>query len=161
VTKVRSVLVALVLALGLASSAEANQVGQSRKVKDSKGHLMKLTVLTDVYAMESTNQFEHPRPGMQFYGLLIRVTNLSNARLDDCAGRDGTLTNKAGEAYTVANVAINARLRCYRLLPHRQVQGWIIFNVPLTDWPTYFDWTPNAGASADTADFNVCRFHCS
>jgi hypothetical protein len=148
-------LAAIALVFALSSVANASQVGQSRKVKDGHGNLMRITLVKIKPVMTTTNQFEKPDAGKRFFGLFVRVTNLSGAKLDDCAGNDSTLTNKAGEKYETAFASIDPSLACYKLLPHRQTQGWVIFSVPKTAKPAFFDWTPDSGFADATADFQL------
>jgi hypothetical protein len=153
--KIRAVLGGIALVFALSSVAGASQVGQSRKVKDGHGNLMKITLLKVNQSMRSSDQFEKPDAGKRFYGLFVRVTNLSGAKLDDCAGNDSTLTNKAGEKFETAFATIDPSLACYKLLPHRQTQGWVIYSVPLKGKPAFFDWTPDSGFADATADFKL------
>jgi hypothetical protein len=153
--KIRAVLAGLALLVTMSSVANANQVGQSRRLKDGKGNLMRVTLLKVNASMRSTNQFEKPDAGKRFYGLFVRITNLSGAKLDDCAGNDSVLTNRAGEKFETAFATIDPSLACYKLLPHRQAQGWVIFSVPTKGKPAFFDWTPDSGFADATADFQL------
>lgn len=96
-----------------------------------------------------------PDAGKRFYGVLLRVVNLSGAKLDDCGSNDGVLTSKSGEKFESALYSLDPDLGCYKILPHRQAQGWVLYSVPKTGKPAFFDYTPDSGFADATADFKL------
>ena len=153
--KIRAVLAGLALALLVTSVADAGQIGQSRKLKDSKGNLMKITLVHVKDGVHLANEFEQPDKGNRFVAVYVRVLNLSGATLNDCGTNDGALTSKGGAKFADAFGTLNPALACYRVLPHRQAEGWILYQVPLKAKPAYFDYTPDSGFADATADFKL------
>lgn len=152
--RVKPFVIAAFALLACAGSASANQVGQSRTIKDSNGNSVRISLLK-INTNLSGGAYSTPAAGNKFYGLFVRVSNLSGARLDDCAGNDGTLASKAGDNYDVAFTEAKPALTCFKLLPHRVAQGWVVFETPRASHPAYFDWTMDSGFADQTADFKL------
>lgn len=155
--KVALLVVALVLGsfFGVASASNKSQIGQSRRVKDSKGDLMRITLVRVKNGVHLANAFEQPAKGTRFFAVYVRVVNLSSASLDDCGSNDGALTSKGGAKFNTAFGTYDPELGCYKVLPHRQAEGWILYQVPLKAKPAFFDYTPDSGFADATADFKL------
>jgi hypothetical protein len=147
-------IVLLVAMLGAAVPAAASDVGKARVIHDGDGNAVRITVLK-TKPVAGSGYFK-PKAGLKWFGAYIRVRNLSQHKLDDCAGNDAELTGSNNGQYDEAFLAqIKPELSCFKLLPGRTLEGWVVWEMPKRIKPKFIDWTMDSGFADETATWKL------
>ena len=141
-------------ALVIAAPADAREAGMSKVVHNTDGNAMRITLMKVKY-LTGSGYFK-PKAGTKWFGAYMRVQNLSKHLIDDCAGNDAKFTGSNQAQYDEAFMAdVKPSLDCFKLLPGRTLQGWVVWEMPKRVKPKFIDWTMDSGYADQTVTWNL------
>jgi hypothetical protein len=123
-------------------------------VHDGDGNAVRITLIKAKLAPGSG--YFKPKAGLKWYAAYMRVRNLSNHKLDDCADNDAEFTGSNNAQYGNALFAdLKPELGCFKLLPGRTLEGWVAWEMPKRINPRFIDWTMDSGFADETATWKL------